>query len=171
MRYSSFQQVTTETIANIIGNVHSKSCELDPLPISIVNAFTPELPPALTKLAIHPSSLEIFRHIEIGIPKTLLKKIGLSVIFKNFRPISSLSCLSKLIEHVVSQELIEFIKESRIVEPLQSAYRSQHSTETSLLKVKADILHVMDNQKVTCLIMLDLSVVFDTVCTGCYLTG
>ena len=50
-----------------------------------------------------------------------------------------------------------------MVEPLQSAYRSQHSTETALLKVKADILHAMDNQKVTCLIMLDLSVAFDTV--------
>ena len=50
-----------------------------------------------------------------------------------------------------------------MVEPLQSAYKSKHSTETAILKVKADILHAVDNQKVTCLIILDLSAVFDTV--------
>ena len=50
MRYRSFKQVTTETITNIIGYAPSKSCELDPLPISIVKEFTTELAPALTKL-------------------------------------------------------------------------------------------------------------------------
>ena len=38
-----------------------------------------------------------------------------------------------------------------------------HSTESALLKVKSDLLHVMDNQEVTCLVLLDLSVAFDTV--------
>ena len=74
-----------------------------------------------------------------------------------------MSYSSKLIEHVVSQQLIEFTKKSGMVEPQQSAYRCQHTTERALLKVKADILHIMDNQKTTCFIMLDLSVAFDTV--------
>ena len=56
-----------------------------------------------------------------------------------------------------------------MVEPLQSAYRSQHSTETALLMVKAGILHAVDNQRVTCLIMLDLSTVFDTVSPSLFL--
>ena len=38
-----------------------------------------------------------------------------------------------------------------------------HSTESALLKVKSDLLHAMDNQKVTCLVLLDLSAPFDTV--------
>ena len=50
-----------------------------------------------------------------------------------------------------------------MVEPLQSAYRSHHSTGTVLLMVKADMLHAMDNQKVTYLVMLDLSVASDAV--------
>ena len=49
------------------------------------------------------------------------------------------------------------------MEPLQSAYNSYHSAETALLKVKADILKAMDNQKVTCLVLLDLSAAFDMV--------
>ena len=49
------------------------------------------------------------------------------------------------------------------MEPLQSAYRPHHSTETALLRVKTDILKAMDNQEVTCLVLLDLSAAFDTV--------
>ena len=46
---------------------------------------------------------------------------------------------------------------------LQSAYRAGHSTETALLKVHNDILINMNNQKVTLLVLLDLSSAFDTV--------
>ena len=49
------------------------------------------------------------------------------------------------------------------MEPLQSAYRSHHSTETALLKVKTDILKAMDNWEVMCLVLLDLSATFDMV--------
>ena len=48
-------------------------------------------------------------------------------------------------------------------EPLQLAYRSNHSCETALLKVKTDILTAIENQEVVCLIMLDLSAAFDTI--------
>ena len=49
------------------------------------------------------------------------------------------------------------------MEPLQSSYRLCNSTETALLKVKADILMAMDNQEVTCLVLLDLSASFNMV--------
>ena len=49
------------------------------------------------------------------------------------------------------------------MEPMQSAYRYNHSTETALLRVQNDILRSMDNQKVTMLLLLDLSAAFDTV--------
>ena len=49
------------------------------------------------------------------------------------------------------------------MEEKQSAYRKFHSTETALLKVKTDIIKAMDNQEITCLILLDLLAAFDTV--------
>ena len=57
------------------------------------------------------------------------------------------------------------------MEKNQSAYREYHSTETTLIKVKYDILKVMDNQKVACLVPLDLLAAFDTVDHGILLTG
>ena len=50
-----------------------------------------------------------------------------------------------------------------IMEPYQSACRQNFSTETAFLEVRTDILHAMDKKEVTCLVMLDLSAVFDTI--------
>ena len=52
---------------------------------------------------------------------------------------------------------------NNLMESMQSAYRCNHSTETALLRVQNDILRSMDNQKVTMLLLLDLSAAFDTV--------
>ena len=46
---------------------------------------------------------------------------------------------------------------------MQSAYHANHSTETSLLKVKTDILHLINKQNVVCVCMLDLSAAFNTI--------
>ena len=70
--------------------------------------------------------------------------------------------LSKLIEKAVCNQ-ISFAAQTNNTEELQSAYHEDHSTETVLLKVKTDLLAALDNQEVSCLILLDLSVVFDTV--------
>ena len=66
-------------------------------------------------------------------------------------------------ERCVIEQLLEHICTNNLMEPLQLAYRSHHSTETALLKVKTDIFKAMDNQEVMCLVLLDLSAVFDMV--------
>ena len=46
---------------------------------------------------------------------------------------------------------------------MQSAYRKQHSTETALLQVVNDTHQATDNKCEAVLVMLDLSVAFDTI--------
>ena len=48
-------------------------------------------------------------------------------------------------------------------EPLQSAYKAGHSTETALLRVHNDVFVNMDNHSATVLVLLDLSAAFDTI--------
>ena len=91
------------------------------------------------------------------------KRQGLDLVFKNFRPISNLSFVSKLAERVAADQIQSYLNEHDLFPSLQSAYRRHHSTETALLKVKNDILMNMENQKVTLLVLLDLSAAFDTV--------
>ena len=93
----------------------------------------------------------------------LLKKVGLEVIKPNFRPLSNLPYASKMIERAVANQMVEHMKQNDLFEPLQSAYKEGHSTETVLLKVQNDLLVAMDNQRVSILVLLDLSAAFDTV--------
>ena len=64
----------------------------------------------------------------------LLKKQNLdSESFKNYRPVSNLPFLSKVIEKVMACRLLEHMEENHLLDTLQSAYKKAHSTETALL--------------------------------------
>ena len=71
--------------------------------------------------------------------------------------------MSKLTEGAVASQLMEHMTVNNLHLMFQSAYKKNHSTESALLKVKNDILMNMDEQKVTLLVLLDLSSAFDTV--------
>ena len=60
-------------------------------------------------------------------------------------------------------QLTDYLETNGLLPLLQSAYRSQHSTETALLKVLSDVLTAIDDKKVTLLALLDLSAAFDCV--------
>ena len=93
----------------------------------------------------------------------LLKKHGLQLINKNFRPVSNLQFISKLAEKAVATQIQSHMVDNDLFPCLQSAYRQNHSTETALIKVKNDLLMNRDKGHVTLLVLLDLSAAFDTV--------
>ena len=82
---------------------------------------------------------------------------------KNYRPVSNLSFLSKVLERIVLSQLNEHLNHNNLLSPLQSAYRPNHSTETALLRIVNDLLTAMDNNKICILTLLDLSAGFDTI--------
>ena len=81
----------------------------------------------------------------------------------NYRPISNLSVISKIIERVVKSRLIDHFTSSKLLNPHQSAYCKHHSTETALLYIHDHLINAIGSQKVSCLCLLDLSAVFDTI--------
>ena len=94
----------------------------------------------------------------------ILKKSSLDKnVLKNYRPVSNISYLSKLLEKLVCAEINDHLASNNLLEEYQSAYRQRHSTETALLCVKADILRALDNNKAVAVVLLDLSSAFDTV--------
>ena len=68
---------------------------------------------------------------------------------------SNLSCISKLVERVISVQLIEHLKTNNLYEIFQSAYRQLHSTETALPRVQNELLQAVDNEGGAILVLLD----------------
>ena len=96
--------------------------------------------------------------------KPLLKKSSLPKNhLKNYRPVSNLNFISKILGKVVASRLQSHINKNDLANPLQSAYSKFHSTESALLKVQNDIALSMDKGEVTALTLLDVSAAFDTI--------
>ena len=103
------------------------------------------------------------RDLKTAIIKPLLTKPSLdNNLLKNYRPVSNLPFLSKILEKVVLHKLLSHFQENNLSNPFQSAYRAGHSTETVLLRVVNDILFALDNDNISVLLLLDLSAAFDT---------
>ena len=82
---------------------------------------------------------------------------------KNYRPVSNLNFLSKIIEKIISNRIRSHLDKNNLSNTNQSAYKPLHSTETALLKIHNDICMNMDGGKTTALVLLDLSAAFDTL--------
>ena len=161
---TKFQPVTIECVEKLLSNDANKMCQLDPIPTNIVKVISGSISPSLRDI-INTSltSTTFTSDLKQALLKQLLKKADLPLIFKNYRLVSNLSYVSKLIEHVVFDQLTEYTARTGNAEPLQLAYWKIHSTETAVLRIKTDILQLLDKKKVTCLILLDLSAAFDPV--------
>ena len=102
--------------------------------------------------------------LKSAIVRPLLKKTSLDCeILKNYRPVSNLSFLSKVIEKIVASRLVDHMTENNLMDPMQSAYRKGHSTETTLLRLHNDVVSAVDRGCGVCLVLLDLSAAFDTI--------
>lgn len=80
-----------------------------------------------------------------------------------FRPISILPFLSKVVERIMAQQIIEHLETNKLLCDLQSGFRKGHSTATALLKVSDDIRCNLDRNVATVLVLLDFSKAFDVV--------
>ena len=96
--------------------------------------------------------------------KPLIKKTSVDRLdYKNYRPVSNLGFVSKVMIGAGADQLKSYISTNILFADLQSAYRAKHSTETALLKLVSEVCLATDQNKGVILVLLDLSAVFDTV--------
>ena len=156
--------MTTEEVAELISSMPTKSCKLDAIPTSVLKQITPSIVHTISKINDISLTLGIFvEEWKIAIVHPLLKKLGSELIPSNYRPVSNLSFLSKLLKKGALQQFNNNYIINKLLPDYQSAYRKNYRTETSLIKLVSDILWAMERQEVTALTTLDLSAAFDTV--------
>ena len=161
--FSEFNLLSESEVFDLITASSKKSNSLDPIPTNLLNECVDVLLPLISKIINLSFDSGYFPHTcKCALVWPLLNKDGLPPVFKNFRPVSNLAFISKLVETVVAKQL-KHLNCNNLFPVFQSAYRQNHSSETVLLKVMNDILLNRNNQCVTLLLLLDLSATFDPV--------
>ncbi|KAK3526926.1 hypothetical protein QTP86_004727 [Hemibagrus guttatus] len=156
--------VAAEEVLQIIRSCNPTTCPLDPIPSAILQTISPDLLPFITT---------VINGLTSGHVPTVFKKARVIPILKkpaldpsdisNYRPVSLLSFLSKILERVVCNQLSDYLMQNNLHDPNQSGFKAAHSTETSLLAL-TEKLHAARSAKLSSvLILLDLSAAFDTV--------
>ena len=82
---------------------------------------------------------------------------------RNYRPISVLSCFSKILERIMYNRLYQYLTENKILYPKQFGFQTGHSTEHAIVQLVDQILESFENNKYTLGVFIDLSKAFDTV--------
>ena len=157
---STFKTVSAKEVLDLIKHSPIKSSPLDPIPAAVFSKSYPTLINILVSI--------INLSLQDGHVPDLLKDAQLTPILKkhnldrdvlnNYRPISNLSYLSKLVECVVAAQLDAYMAEHNLLEPFQSAYRKHHSTETAIVCVLNDLLCAIDDNNMVFVCLLDCSV-------------
>lgn len=160
----NFEPTTVDELRKIITASSVKTAYNDLLPSKLLKSVLDSLLPHicnLVNLSLSTGSMEGVKESTI-LP--LLKKVGLDPeILKNYRPISDLVFISRLIERTVLKRLNLHTTTNNLQCNYQHGYKKYHSTETLVLKVVNDILVGFDSKTCTILLLLDLSAAFDTV--------
>ena len=162
---SEFQPVTVTEVERLIRLMPSKSSPLDAFPTSLIKQCSSTFAPVISRLANlsfeHATFPSNFKTAQVT---PLLKKHGLDASDPaNYRPISNLNTISKILERLVLTRIVGHVSLSPNFDVFQSAYKRHHSTETALLKLTDDIFARFDDRQSTILVALDQSAAFDCI--------
>ena len=160
----AFRPLDREEILNIIKKMNPTTSIMDPCNTGFLLKFKEIIVDAITTITNQSLNTgEFLDDWKVTAVRPLIKDANIGTEFKNYRPISNLSFLSKIIEKAAQVQLQKHFDEHSLLPSHQSAYRKHHLTETTLLNMCDNILKNMETQKNTSIVSLDLSAAFDTV--------
>jgi hypothetical protein len=168
LTFDLFTPTTEAEVTRFIKQLPNKTSPLDFIHTSILKNCVDVFAPAITRLVNLSFAEGCFPdQFKIAQVTPLIKKAGLDESdASNYRPISNLNTISKIIERICLARILPHVASTGNFSPLQSAYRKKHSTETALLKILDDIYRIVDRKNAAVLIGLDLSAAFDTIDHG-----
>ena len=154
---------TFQEIENNIKNLKVTSPGHDKLDIAIVkkcsniisNFFEYIINKSFVE-GVFPSNLQIARVV------TIFKEGGKSL-HNNYRPVSNLSCFSKIIEKIIATKLINYITKCSLMSDKQFGFKLKYSTELAVQQLCQHIYDEMDNRLYKVTVFCDFTKAFDTI--------
>ena len=165
-KLKKFEKLSMRDFERILKRIKITYCENDPCPISDIHnaenySKIKDLYLEITNKSLEHS--EFPKSEKLACIKPGYKGKGDKNSLNSYRPISNLSFLSKIIEFAVHEQSWSHLSSQKIIPEEQSAYRENHSTETTNCAIMNDMIEITRNGDCGILIMLDLSAAFDTV--------
>ena len=164
--FSSFKLISMDELKGICSSLNKKTCSLDPAPTKIIIENFDILSPAILQIVNKTILDSTFPNtIKHAVVTPILKQSSLNPEeLKNYRPVSSIPFVSKIIERAIYDQLDNYLETNNLYPYFQSAYRKNYSCESALVELMDDLQKkVIVNEEETVLILLDSSAAFDTV--------
>lgn len=164
-------RVSTEKVLEIINSRKNRSAVgLDKIPNRLLKILDIKIIDTLVIIFNHIIALGYFpkfwkKALIVPIPKAG-KNLNISA---NWRPISLLSCLSKVFERIIVERINNFAESNRVLPDHQFGFRAEHSTCHPLALLYNKISSGLNDKKITTLVCLDIKAAFDTVWHGALL--
>ena len=156
--------VTEDEIESIIGNLNSrKAIGPNSIPTRIFKEFKNILKISLTTIINISFQPDIFpEQCKIDHITSIFKK-GDKLDSSNYRPISLLSNISKILKKAMYTRLYKFLDKFKCLYEKQFGFRNFHSTNHALVSITEEIKQALDKDEFACCVLLDFQKAFDTV--------
>uniref|UniRef100_A0A8C6KDR5 Reverse transcriptase domain-containing protein n=1 Tax=Nothobranchius furzeri TaxID=105023 RepID=A0A8C6KDR5_NOTFU len=163
--FSCFAHVTLSSLVDLILAMKPSGSPEDSLPPRLLHNVLPEVAPAVLDIVNSSFSSGVFpAAFKNAVVQPLLKKPGLDQSdCANYHPISKLPFISKVAEKLAIMQLNSHLDDNRLLDPFQSGFRRNYSTESAHIRVLNVILILTDSGSHVLLLLLDLIVAFNTV--------
>ena len=158
------RKIDDEMISKTIDSIQPKtSCGFDGISSQLLKSLKPALTQSLRLITNQILSTGIFPD-KIKIAKVVpIYKKGENTQLCNYRPISLLPAISKVIEKIMYSQLDNFFKAQKHLYDNQYGFRTEHSTEFAALELADRVITCKDHNETPINIYLDLSKAFDTL--------
>lgn len=159
----TFRHTDAAEVALRIFEIGSNAVGSDGIPISFLKMLCPFILPLLVHLFNAVISTQTFPAVWKSAIVTPIPKNSHPAEPKDFRPISVLPAVSKVLEKVLLAQINEHLATEPFLAKFQSGYRKCHSTTTALAKVTHDVYSSLENNQCTVMVLVDFSVAFNCV--------
>ena len=130
-----------EDICNIIKKMNTMTSIMDPCNTEFLLKFKEIIADAITTITNQSLTTgEFLDDWKVAAVRPLIKDLNMGTELKNYRPISNLSFLSKIIEKAAQVQLQKHFDKQSLLPNHQSVYRHHYSAETTLLNMCDNIL-------------------------------